>query len=99
MLEHASACFEQPWTEDKLAGVLLLAEHGLHKLTIDHLDDLAPPLACGHLADWNSVDWYCIKMLGPFVANVSDVEVRCIAVAQWVHTDPLWQRRAEQSPS
>ncbi len=44
IFEYAHACFEQPWSEDKLAGVLLLAEHGLHALTIDDIEALAVPL-------------------------------------------------------
>ena len=59
ILEHAHACFEQCWSEDKLAGILLLAEHGLHCLSVDHLDDLAAPLERSRLADWNTADWYC----------------------------------------
>lgn len=94
IVEHAGACFAQPWTEDKLAGVLLLAEHGLAALTMSNIDDLASPLATGQLADWNSVDWYCVKVLGPFLVAGQDVEARCRAVADWVHAETLWQRRA-----
>ncbi|MBK9178703.1 MAG: DNA alkylation repair protein [Acidimicrobiales bacterium] len=94
MLEHAQACFGQAWSEDKLAGVLLLAEHGLSSLTIDHVDDLAAPLARGHLADWNTVDWYCVKTLALFLVAGDDVEGRCRSLARWVHAGPLWQRRA-----
>lgn len=94
VLEHARACFEQRWSEDKLAGVLLLAEHGLRCLSLDHLDDLAAPLERGNLADWNSVDWYCVKVMGPFVAAGDDVEERCAGIARWVSADSLWQRRS-----
>jgi 3-methyladenine DNA glycosylase AlkD len=94
LLDHAERLVAQPWSEDKLAAVLLLAEHALPGLSIDHLDRLAGPLAAGHLADWNSVDWYCVKVLGPFVVAGADTEVRCRAVAGWVHADGLWQRRA-----
>lgn len=58
VLDHAAACFAQSWSEDKLAGVLLLAEHGLGSLTIAHVVDLAAPLANRQIADWNTVDWY-----------------------------------------
>lgn len=84
------ACFCRPWSEDKLAGVLLLAEHGLSSLTIGHLPELAAPLADGHLADWNTVDWYCVKTLSPFLVLSDDVEDRCRRVAQ---CDLCGQRR------
>lgn len=94
MLEHAGMCFAQVCSEDKLAGVLLLAEHAISGLTIDHVDDLAAPLNNGNLADWNTVDWYCVKALARFVVAGEDVELRCRSIAQWVHADSLWQRRA-----
>ncbi len=42
-LQLAHECFAQPFSEDKLAGVLLLAEHGLATLRIEHADALAQP--------------------------------------------------------
>ncbi len=93
-LELASACMDQPDTEDKLAGVLLLAEHGLSTLTIDHVDRLGAPLADGAIADWNVCDWYCVKVLGPFVMDGEDVEQRARAIAGWKDTETLWQRRS-----
>ncbi len=93
-LATALRCISQPWTEDKLAGVLLLAEHGLPTLRIGHLRDLAEPLATGMITDWNVCDWYCVKVLGPFITNQADVEARARAVGAWVTTESLWQRRA-----
>jgi 3-methyladenine DNA glycosylase AlkD len=94
VIAHLHRCTRQPFTEDKLAGVLLVAEHGLASLRLEHVGDLARPLADGSLADWNSVDWYCVKALGPFVVSGDDTESRCRAIADWVHADVLWQRRA-----
>ncbi len=93
-LELALACLGQPDTEDKLAGVLLLAEHGLATLTIDHVDRLGTPLADGAIADWNVCDWYCVKVLGPFVAAGNDTESRARAIAGWKDAETLWQRRS-----
>ena len=90
----AHACFAQPMSEDELAGVLLLAEHGLAQLTFEHLEDLASPLAVGDIADWNVCDWYCVKVLGPYVVSGDDTEQRCRAIAGWVDAETLWQRRA-----
>lgn len=94
VVAYLHRCTRQPWTEDKLAGVLLVAEHGLGSLGIEHVDALAEPLADGSLADWNSVDWYCVKALGPFVVAGDDPEARCRAIVGWVRADVLWQRRA-----
>lgn len=93
-LAVARACFGQPLSEDKLGGVLLLAEHGLSTLRRRHVENLAAPLAAGHLADWNTCDWYCVKVLGPFVAAAPDPESRARAVAGWRDAPVLWQRRA-----
>ena len=93
-LELALACMDQLNTEDKLAGVLLLAEHGLNTLTLEHVDQLGLPLADGSIADWNVCDWYCVKVLGPFVASGNDVEQRARAIADWTESETLWQRRS-----
>lgn len=94
VIAHFHGCVRRPWTEDKLAGVLLVAEHGLASLGLDHVDALARPLADGSLADWNAVDWYCVKALGPYVVAGDEPEARCRAIAAWVHAEGLWQRRA-----
>ena len=93
-LQLAHQCFAQPFSEDKLAGVLLLAEHGAATLRIENVDALARPLANGFIADWNVCDWYCVKTLGPFVAAGPDIESRVRAIASWVTAPALWQRRA-----
>jgi 3-methyladenine DNA glycosylase AlkD len=93
-LALALACLEQPDTEDKLAGVLLLAEHGLNTLTIDHVDRLGAPLNDGAIANWNVCDWYCVKVLGPFVTAGSDIAPRARAIAGWTGEETLWQRRS-----
>lgn len=94
VVDLALLCMRRGPTEDKLAGVLLLAERALGDLRMSHVDRLAEPLADGSLGDWNSCDWYCVKVLGPFVTAGDDVEVRARAVAAWRSADQLWQRRA-----
>jgi 3-methyladenine DNA glycosylase AlkD len=49
-------------------------------------------LADGHLADWNVVDWFCVRVLGPLIDSTGDACAR--SVAAWVEADGLWQRRA-----
>ncbi|MEM7341125.1 MAG: DNA alkylation repair protein [Actinomycetota bacterium] len=94
MLAIARHWFAQPASEDKLAAVLLLGEHCLDALTIDHLADLAAPLADGSVHDWNVCDWYCVKVLGPFITAGTDSAERARGIAAWAEVDHLWQRRA-----
>lgn len=93
-LSVAQAAMARRFTEDKLAGILLLDEHGLSALQLHHLDELAAPLASGHLADWNSCDWYCVKVLSGFIQWEEEIEPRSRAVAAWRDAEGLWQRRA-----
>lgn len=93
LLDLTDALFAVPTTEDKLCAVLLLAERHLGRLRTVDVDRLARPLALGHLADWNSCDWYCVKVLGPFV-DEADTERRARAISGWSEAEGLWQRRA-----
>ncbi|MDQ4131699.1 MAG: DNA alkylation repair protein [Actinomycetota bacterium] len=81
-------------SEDKLAAVLLLAEHVAPRLALVHVPALARPLAVGHVADWNVCDWYATKALHAFLAGADDLLDRAVAVAAWSGAAGLWQRRA-----
>lgn len=85
----------QEHTEDKLAGMLLFGEI-LIPLEDPGYADLLPGFAGlfdeGHLGDWNSVDWFCVKVLGPLVER--DGEPCARAIGEWRRSASLWQRRA-----
>lgn len=66
-LETCLARLRCTLTEDKLAGMLLLA-------------------------DWNAVDWFCVRVLGPHIA--ASGETCATAVAGWVEETIMWQRRS-----
>ncbi len=83
----------QPFTEERLAAVLLLAEHLISILTDEDADRLADPLASETFADWHIVDWYAIKALSAYVTQ-DDREVRSETVLGWANSPTLWQRRA-----
>jgi 3-methyladenine DNA glycosylase AlkD len=83
----------QPYTEERLAAVLLIAERLADDLVDDDLAMLAQPLSSGTFADWNIVDWYSTKALAKFVAG-GDRNRRCSDVLAWANSDQLWQRRA-----
>jgi 3-methyladenine DNA glycosylase AlkD len=95
VLALAHRWFAEPATEDKLAAVLLLAEHAASRLTVDHVDALAEPFTAGDIADWGVCDWYATKALHVFLTHVpDDLEPRARRLAAWGTADSLWQRRA-----
>ena len=50
----------------------------------------------GHLYDWNAVDWFCVKVLGPLIEENG---LACAeAIAAWRHAENLWRARAARSP-
>lgn len=80
-------------TEDQLAGVLLLAEHALGELRDDHQEALAAPLVRGDLANWSIVDWYGVKVAGPWLEAALPRTTRARAVLAWSKGEGLWLRR------
>lgn len=84
----------QPLSEDKLAGVLLLSEHLLDHLGTDDLPMLHGWLAAGHLGDWNSCDWFSVKVLGRMLAHAADPQPLADALIAWTASEELWVRRA-----
>ena len=86
--------FEEEHTEDKLAGVLALAEILLWHLSIRDLPAFARLFACGHIADWNLCDWFCVKVLGKMIENAKAPASLAATISAWRTSKPLWQRRA-----
>ena len=88
----ALALLHERETEDKLAGVLLLAEHLLGELSADDLRMLSGPLADGSIDDWGATDWYAVKVLGRLASR--DGAVVAEPLSAWSADGPLWLRRA-----
>jgi 3-methyladenine DNA glycosylase AlkD len=86
----------QPWSEDKLAGVLLIAEHLAPTLDDADVEALATPFEEGHIADWNVCDWMCVKAIHRYVTRADSApdRGRVEAIAAWRDAGTLWQRRA-----
>ncbi len=85
----------EPVAEDKLAGILLLQEILRPRGLVDCGDDLA---AIGELfdegaiADWNTCDWLCVRVLGPLAESHGE---RCArTIAAWRDASNLWRARA-----
>lgn len=93
LLALAQVWFAQTASEDKLAAILLIAEHLAPRLTLAHDAALAAPLVDGHVADWNVCDWYATKALHAFLDG-PEVESRARALAAWTSASGLWHRRA-----
>jgi 3-methyladenine DNA glycosylase AlkD len=80
------------YSEDKLAGVLLLREHILADLTVYDIPSFAGAFHAGHIADWSVCDWFSVKVLSALIER--DGRPMAEALAAWTRSDPLWQRGA-----
>ncbi len=83
------------YSEDKMAGLLLLAEALLIEKRLNMTRDLpqfARLFADGHIADWNLCDWFCVKLLGPWIER--EGMPLALELANWTKADVIWQRRA-----
>ena len=81
--------------EDKLAGILLMQEILLPARDIDWPTDLAAIVSLfdeGHIADWSTCDWLCVRVLGPLADQQGEQCAR--EIASWSTTANLWRRRA-----
>ena len=85
--------------EDKLAGILLMQEVLLPARDIDWPTDLAAIVSLfdeGHIADWSTCDWLCVRVLGPLADQQGEQCAR--EIASWSTTANLWRRRAAAPP-
>jgi 3-methyladenine DNA glycosylase AlkD len=83
------------YAEDKLAGILYLQEVLLPAGALDwrvELPRFAQLFDEGSIADWNTCDWFCVKVLGPLAQRYGDECAR--AIAEWRYSDNLWRHRA-----
>ena len=81
-------------TEDKLAGIIALAELMIDALDEDDLPRLAEPFERERLTDWNATDWFAVKVLANLVCEARD-PARCArAIGRWRTAGSRWQRRA-----
>ena len=82
----------ESYSEDKLAGVLLLREHILAELSVDDLSSFAAAFRAGYISDWSVCDWFSVKVLSALIER--DGRPMAEAIAAWTESEPLWQRRA-----
>ncbi len=85
--------FEEPMAEDKLAGILYLQEYLYDEVPWrDALKRYGALFERGHIADWNTCDWFCVRVLGPTIA--AHGSPCASAVAKWSAAPELWKARA-----
>jgi 3-methyladenine DNA glycosylase AlkD len=92
--ELALQLFDGRFCEDKLAGTLALQELLLGELTLRDVDALGALFERERIADWNTCDWFCVKVLGNLVARELPSRTFADAIASWRTARTLWQRRA-----
>ncbi len=92
-LELALRFFSQPVAEDKLAGILFIQNFLYDKLPWRTLlRRYSEVYEKGWIFDWNTCDWFCVRVLGPTIEEVGDECAR--AVASWSRAANLWQARS-----
>jgi 3-methyladenine DNA glycosylase AlkD len=92
--ELAYALLRERAAEDKIAGVLVLREILLPELGLRDLPALRALFADGSIADWNTCDWFCVKVLGTLVQRSPERERIARRIAGWHRAETVWQRRA-----
>jgi 3-methyladenine DNA glycosylase AlkD len=94
-VDLALQLLQETYCEDKLAGVLYLQEVLIPSGAIDWRRDPARFAALfqdGYIYDWNTCDWFCVKVLGPLAELEGEPCAR--AISAWRNSENLWQRRA-----
>jgi len=98
-IELALSLFDEPYSEEKLAGTLFLQEILLPAGVLDCKRDVtrfAGLFEDGKIYDWNICDWFCVKVLGPLIRKHGMECADCIS--GWLNADNLWQARASLVP-
>jgi 3-methyladenine DNA glycosylase AlkD len=92
-LRIALRLFESPIAEDKLAAILFLQQYLYDQFEWQFLLARYENLfARGLIFDWNTCDWFCVRVLGPTIRVHG---LRCAEhIAQWSRADDLWQARS-----
>ena len=85
--------FDSTFAEDKLAGILFLQEYLYDQFEWKARLEKYEQLYLNRLIyDWNTSDWFCVRVLGPTIAQDS---LACAeAVSSWSKAENLWQARS-----
>ena len=94
-LELALELLNRAYSEEKLAGILVLQEILLPIGTLEceeNVDRFAELFVPSGIYDWNISDWFCVKVLGPLIER--DGMPCAIRISGWRDAEDLWQARA-----
>ena len=96
-LEVALALFEESAAEDKLAGTLYLQYYLYNRLPWKQLFARYASLFENELIfDWNTCDWFCVRVLGPTLVEEGVSFAR--SLVGWKDAAYLWQARSSAVP-
>ena len=85
--------FEEPMAEDKLAGVLFLQEYLYDGVPWrESFRQYGSLFERRLIADWNTCDWFCVRVLGPTIAAHGSACAK--ALSRWSRSPELWKARA-----
>ncbi len=94
-LELALQLLRRSYSEEKLAGTLMLQEI-LIPLDVVSCSPTLPKFADlfsdGYIYDWNICDWFSVKVLGPLI--IKDGRICAESISAWRSAENLWQARA-----
>eukprot|EP00511_Aplanochytrium_stocchinoi_P005553 CAMPEP_0204825022 /NCGR_PEP_ID=MMETSP1346-20131115/3001_1 /ASSEMBLY_ACC=CAM_ASM_000771 /TAXON_ID=215587 /ORGANISM="Aplanochytrium stocchinoi, Strain GSBS06" /LENGTH=141 /DNA_ID=CAMNT_0051952505 /DNA_START=266 /DNA_END=688 /DNA_ORIENTATION=- len=99
-LELAMTLLKREMSEDRLAGILVIAEHILPSGKLDAQANWKTALAHfgtlydDHLIDWNTNDWFSTKVLSNLVQRIPEKREFAHCLLEWKASDSVWMRRA-----
>lgn len=93
-LTQALALFAHPITEVKLAGVAIMERvlQPTGALTASDLPQFRAALDAGALDDWNTCDWFCVKVLNRLKATGEPTDHA--ALLAWSDSTTVWTKRS-----
>ncbi|SMF30964.1 DNA alkylation repair protein [Pseudobacteriovorax antillogorgiicola] len=96
-VEFAKQLFKSKFAEDKFAGILFTQSHLMKQLTTKETLEFSQELFKRQLLfDWSTVDWYCVRVLGPLLKD--STMSMATSLGAWHKSQNLWQRRASMVP-
>jgi len=89
--------FKEPYTEDKLTGVLILQLFLIDKIDYNTaLTQFVSLYQEGYIFEWNTCDWFCVCVLGPMIDLYGTPCAEKIAA--WCNAANVWQARSSIVP-
>ncbi len=96
-LDIAYALLAEKVAEDKFACAILLQKYLLKQTpALEIVARTQTAFESGHIWDWSTNDWYCVRVLGPLVVAGDKQVLR--KIASWKSAQNIWQRRSAIIP-